>query len=155
MILSHQTPSWLIRKLLDVQKSRRTAAEVLCWIAVLVLGGFQVGWLAERGPLSLSAPRTVVSNGPAAIRSVEPLLVFLRDVGQAVPPNATLSLRTSSSQPDLDTLIAVGQLPGHRVVPEYATGPAYVAAFRTDFRDASYRVVRRYRDGELYLRWRD
>jgi len=136
-----------------------SALNVVLWIAISALLAAAVFRTRKFAPLTRSLPRTVVSNG--SVQFYEPLLGFLSDVSTCVPDGSTFSLVPPSGRDPanwLDYMIAVGQLPGRRVIfarrflpagPPSET-PRFVGCYRGDFSDPRFVRVRRFAEGDLY-----
>src|SRR5258708_6357125 len=96
-----------------------SALDVVLWLAIAALLGATALRIAAFAPLTRARPSTVVSNGDADAKSNEPLLLFLSKISALVPEGSTFSLVPPSGQDPanwLDYMIAVGQLPGRRVI---------------------------------------
>ncbi len=118
-------------------------------IVALLAAGFV--FCISRGPLTLRPPATVLSNAHPVMKADEPFLVYLIGLRARLPRGATVVVLSPYSATDLPNgpsyLLAMGQLPGHRVVPwtvlfdPSAKPPRFVAAFRRGFHDDRYRLV--------------
>ena len=120
-------------------------------MGVVVLCVLQLRAILERGPIRLAAPRTVVSNAAPPLPAAEPYLEFLGRVRDRVPAGVSISIR--SPRDVSDTLIAVGQLPGQRVLPPYVAGSDFIVVYGIPFHDEGYGLVLQSGDGSLYRRW--
>jgi hypothetical protein len=127
-------------------------------VAFLVL---EFRLILSRGPLTLRAPETWVSNGPATQRTDIPFFRVLRQVRGILPPGATVAVLGPNLRTEIgpmEDLIAIGQLPHNDVVPARAVverktpPPQYVAVQQSDFSDDRYRVVAILESGRLYER---
>jgi len=102
----------------------------------------------------VTAPaRTVASRTGTSPRDSENALLLLRDAERTIPRGASVSFFKPARRSDdqLMYLIALGQLPHHRVVfPESV--PQYVIAFQTPFDDPHFHLVCRFDVGAVYVR---
>jgi hypothetical protein len=114
--------------------------------------------IVDSGPLRLEAPRTAASLTQPAL---DDLLVFLRRVEGRVPPGAEIALVPARREAVLTPLmfhyLALGQLPGHRVlyaeVPHFPSRPPeYVAVYGAGLDDQRYVLVEKLESGSLYRR---
>jgi hypothetical protein len=131
------------------------------WVCTGLLLGLILMSVVRRGPLTLRAPVTVVSNSDPIQRLAEPYLVFLKEVGLRVPRGATIVV-ISPRQPNESSvgttyLLALGQLASQIVLPEYALEPRgssagveWVACFRSEFRDSRFRAAEALPGGMLF-----
>src|SRR6266540_4116953 len=114
------------------------------WVCTGLLLGLILMSVVRRGPLTLRAPVTVVSNSDPIQRLAEPYLVFLKEVGLRVPRGATIVVisprQLNESSVGTTYLLALGQLASQIVLPEYALEPRgssagveWVACFRSEF----------------------
>jgi hypothetical protein len=127
-------------------------------IVVLLAGG--VAFCISRGPLTLRRPATVVSNAHPVMRADEPFLLYLRALRTRLPGGATVVVLSPHTANDLPAgpsyLLALGQLPEHRVVPwtvlrdPSVTPPRFVAVFRRGFHDDRYRLVSSTAEDQLW-----
>jgi hypothetical protein len=135
--------------------------DALLGIAFAVLFGTTFFALFRYAPPTLRRPATVVSNGDA--RADEPFLIFLSGVAGATPPGSTVSIVPASGRDPWnwqDYVVAIGQLPGRRVIlaarfaPPGAAGevPRFAACFRGDLADPRFRLSARLAGGNLYER---
>jgi hypothetical protein len=133
------------------------------WLAIAVLFGATLVELLRYGPLTAARPATVVSNGDANF--YQPFLIFLSRVAQTTPPGTSVSIVAATGRDPWnwqDYMIAIGQLPGRRLifagqfVPRGSTGevPRFAACYGGDFTDPRFRLSRRFTEGNLYERIR-
>ncbi|MGH9443724.1 MAG: hypothetical protein ACRD16_15785 [Thermoanaerobaculia bacterium] len=145
----------------EKMRSEGSTRNVLLWFGVAILLGASARRIAQLGPLTLSRPRTVVSHSEA--RFEEPLLLFLSRIASSTPPGSTVAIVAPSGQsPEnwLNYMVAIGQLPGRRVlfearfVPPAAGGetPRFAACYEGEFSDARFREIQRFPEGRLYER---
>ncbi len=100
----------------------------------------------------VTAPgRTVASRTGTSPRDSENALLLLQDAERTIPRGASVAFFKPARRSDdqLMYLIALGQLPHHRVVsPE--GDPQYVIAFQSPFDDPHARLLRRFATGAVY-----
>jgi hypothetical protein len=76
--------------------------------------------IVSRGPVELTLPATVVSNGPPGQRELEGYLLFLADVRRSVPAGASVAVLRPDPEflwGTFDHRVAIGQLPENDVLP--------------------------------------
>jgi hypothetical protein len=134
------------------------ARQAIPWICAVALLVAQTRLIAGRGAFSFRAPLTVVSNSPQ--RDWEPYLLFLKAIGQRLPKGSDIAV-VVPVDPGLgmEYLVAVGQLPDARVLPQSALStpggslPSWAASFRVRLSDDRYRLVEEVvADGFLFQR---
>jgi hypothetical protein len=135
----------------------RAALDFVLWLAVAALLTGTARRLVRFSPLTRSRPATVVSGSEA--RRYEPLVLLLRKASEAVPAGSTFSFVGDPAAPAdfQDYMIAVGQLPGRRVIfadrwrpPAGGEPPRFVACPGDSFPDPRFRRIRRFPEGSLY-----
>ncbi len=131
------------------------------WMAVALLFAATAGKILATGPLTLSRPTTILSNGNPITQQSAPYLVFLAEARRALPEGTLVAVATPESLNgvgSLDYLIAIGQLPRCRVMPLQGSArrlgffgnPRYVAAYAIELKDARLRVAIRLPHGTIY-----
>jgi len=122
--------------------------------AILLVAG--LGFCLSRGPLTLQAPETILSNAHPVMKAEEPFLLYLRQLRNRLPDGATVVVLSPQSAADAPAgpsyLLPLGQLPEQVAVPyttlgEPATLPRYVAVFQPGLHDPRYR----FQDGRYRL----
>lgn len=120
---------------------------------LLLLAAIQI---ARQGPIRLEAPRTAVSRTQP---ETEGLILFLAEVARRVPPGASVAVLQGEGvrylTPAMVFLLAVGQLPDHRVLssatfPAAAASADYVALYVGIADDSGLTPVVRIGRGALY-----
>ncbi len=119
-----------------------------------------VRFCLSRGPLTLRAPASVLSNAHWVMKAAEPYLLYLGSLRERLPEGATVVVLSPYSKDDspigTSYLMALGQLPRQRVVPwtvlrdPAAAPPRYVAVFGRSFHDDRYRLLARTAGDELW-----
>lgn len=121
--------------------------------ALLLLSAAQI---ARQGPVRLKAPRTAVSRTQP---ETEGLILFLAEVALRVPRGASVAVLKGEGvhylTPAMVFLLAVGQLPDHRVVPANtlpaaAASADYVALYVGNVDESGLTPVARIGRGSLY-----
>ena len=95
--------------------------------------------------------RTVASRTGTSPRDSENALLLLREAEGVIPRGSSVAFFKPARRSDdgLMYLIALGQLPHHRVVSPEGL-PQYVIAFQTPFDDPNVRLLRRFETGTVY-----
>jgi len=121
--------------------------------ALLLLSTVQI---ARQGPVRLEAPRTAVSRTQP---ETEGLILFLAEVARHVPRGASVAVLQGEGvryfTPAMVFLLAVGQLPDHRVLPSdtlpaAAASADYVALYLGNVDESGLTLVARIGRGALY-----
>lgn len=114
------------------------------------------GRIARQGPIRLEAPRTPISRTQP---DTQELILFLEDVERRVPQGSSIAILQGEGvrylTPAMVFLLAVGQLPDHRVLPADTLGAAaasadYVAIFIGQADESGLTRVARIGGGSLY-----
>ena len=95
--------------------------------------------------------RTVASRTGTSPRDSENALLLLHEAESVIPPGSSVAFLKPARRSDdqLMYLIALGQLPHHRVVdPQFS--PRYLIAFQAPFDDSRVRLVRQFDAGFVY-----
>jgi hypothetical protein len=143
-----------------VRPSRDLLFSAVAAVGVAALLTAAVRFCVSRGPLTLRAPASVLSNAHSVMQASEPYLLYLVSLRERIPAGATIVALSPDSKDDSPTgipyLLALGQLPAQTVVPwtvlrdPGAEPPRYVAVFRRGFHDDRYRLVSQTADDQLW-----
>jgi hypothetical protein len=137
----------------SVRRRLPALLRMLSAAALLLLATIQI---ARQGPIRLEAPRTAVSRTQP---ETEGLILFLAEVARRVPPCASVAVLQGKGvgylTPTMVFLLAVGQLPNHRVLPAdtlpaAAASADYVALYVGNVDDSGLTPVARIGNGALY-----
>jgi hypothetical protein len=128
-------------------------------VCALVLLTLALEEIARRGPLTLRAPATALSNSHPGQPSPDAYLIFLEEVGRRLPIGAVVAVipQRSGELAGSRYLLALSQMPNQTVVPparlsaaDTQQRPEWVACFGADFKDSRFRLAAALAGGAIY-----